>query len=84
MCVFVFLNFFRNYWVLQVFLYLNNVDEGGGTRFRDLDITVQPKTGKAVLWPSVLDDFPDRKDRRTNHEALPVKKGIKYGGRCNA
>ena len=78
------LYFFHNYWALPVFLYLNNVDEGGGTKFRDLDITVQPKTGKAVLWPSVLDEFPDRKDRRTSHEALPVKKGIKYGGRSNA
>jgi hypothetical protein len=65
---------------MTVFLYLNDVEEGGGTYFKDLDITVQPKTGRAVVWPSVRDEFPDRKDPRTSHEALPVKKGIKYGG----
>ena len=66
---------------MTVFLYLNDVEEGGGTYFKDLDITVQPKTGRAVVWPSVRDEFPDRKDPRTSHEALPVKKGIKYGGK---
>jgi len=60
---------------------MNDVEEGGGTHFKDLGITVQPKTGRAVIWPSVLDYNPDRKDPRTNHEALPVIKGIKYGGR---
>ena len=65
-----------------VFLYLNDVEEGGGTHFKGLDITVQPKTGRAVVWPSVLDQDPDRKDPRTHHEALPVIKGVKYGGRC--
>jgi prolyl 4-hydroxylase len=65
--------------ILTVFLYLNDVEEGGGTRFTDLDITVQPKKGRALIWPSVLDANPDVKDDRTHHEALPVKKGIKYG-----
>lgn len=64
-----------------MFLYLNDVEEGGGTHFSDLGITVQPKTGRAVVWPSVLDGNPDKKDFRTSHEALPVIKGIKYGGR---
>jgi len=59
---------------------LNDVEEGGGTHFKKLDITIQPRRGRVVVWPSVQDDFPDRKDPRTNHEALPVKKGIKYGG----
>jgi len=65
--------------ILTVFLYLNDVEEGGGTKFSDLGITVQPKTGRAVVWPSVLDSYPDEKDRRTTHEALPVIKGTKYG-----
>lgn len=63
-----------------VFLYLNDVEEGGGTHFSSLGITVQPKVGRAVIWPSVLDHNPDAKDHRTNHEALPVIRGVKYGG----
>lgn len=65
--------------LLTVFLYLNDVEEGGGTDFPDLGITVQPKRGRALIWPSVLDEDPDEKDGRTMHQALPVKKGIKYG-----
>ena len=65
--------------LLTVFLYLNDVEEGGGTNFPQLDLTVQPKKGMALVWPSVLDESPDDKDPRTEHGALPVEKGIKYG-----
>jgi prolyl 4-hydroxylase len=65
--------------LLTVFLYLNDVEEGGGTDFPGLGITVQPKRGRALIWPSVLDEAPDEKDPRTEHQALPVIKGIKYG-----
>jgi prolyl 4-hydroxylase len=41
--------------LLTFYIYLNDVDEGGGTHFTDLGITMQPKRGRAVLWPSVLD-----------------------------
>lgn len=61
-----------------VFLYLSDVEEGGGTRFNSQKITVQPKQGRAVIWPSVLDEDPNKKDSRTGHEALPVIKGVKY------
>jgi prolyl 4-hydroxylase len=65
--------------ILTVFLYLNDVEAGGGTHFTDLDITVMPKRGRALIWPSVFDNDPRLKDARTHHEALPVEKGIKYG-----
>jgi prolyl 4-hydroxylase len=66
--------------ILTLYLYLNDVEEGGGTNFDELDITVMPKRGRALLWPSVLDSDPDKKDGRTTHQALPVGKGsIKYG-----
>jgi len=29
---------------------------------------VQPKRGKAVLWPSVMDGDPTRQDPRTHHQ----------------
>lgn len=49
-----------------------------GTNFPSLDITIQPKRGTALLWPSVLNAEPMAKDGRTQHQALDVKKGIKY------
>ena len=66
-----------------MFLYLNDVEEGGGTRFPELaphakPLTVDPKKGKALLWPSILDENPTMKDWWTIHEALPVVKGKKY------
>ena len=65
--------------ILTVFLYLNDVEAGGGTRFTSLNLTVSAKQGRALLWPNVYNQSPDRKDPRTEHEALPVEKGIKYG-----
>lgn len=68
--------------ILTFYFYLNDVEEGGGTRFPHLNMTVTPKRGRAALWPSVLDEHPNEKDGRSDHEALPVLKGEKYG--CNA
>ena len=65
--------------IMTVYMYLNDVEEGGGTQFPNLDITVQPKKGRALLWPSVLDEDPDQKDPRTMHQAMKVTKGVKYG-----
>jgi len=65
--------------ILTVFLYLNDVEEGGGTRFSELNLTVTPKRGRAVIWPSVMDEHPDHLDNLTWHEALPVIKGEKFG-----
>jgi len=72
--------------ILTFFLYLNDVEEGGETRFTDLmgddsDIflDVVPKKGRALLWPSMLNEDLLALDPRTYHEALEVKKGVKYG-----
>ena len=62
-----------------MFLYLNDVEEGGETRFHDLDLKIAPKLGRAVVWPSVLDEDPLAFEPKTHHEALPVTKGVKYG-----
>ena len=64
--------------LLTVFLYLNDVNEGGGTNFPLLNITCMPKKGRALIWPSVLNDNPDVEDERTSHQALVVESGIKY------
>lgn len=65
--------------ILTFYLYLNDVEAGGGTEFDKLGLEVKPKVGRAVLWPSVLNEAPSRKDDRTMHAALPVEAGIKYG-----
>jgi prolyl 4-hydroxylase len=67
--------------VVTVFVYLSDVEEGGGTEFPYIGngITVQPKRGRVLIWPSVLDEAPDEPDDRTEHQALPIIKGTKYG-----
>jgi prolyl 4-hydroxylase len=63
-----------------VYLYLNDVEAGGGTNFPTIqNITVMPKRGRVLIWPSVLNEDPNTIDSRTTHQALPVEKGIKYG-----
>lgn len=57
---------------------------GGGTNFPQMDpfnedFAIQPKKGRAVLWPSVLDENVSQMDGRTVHQALPVTNGVKYG-----
>lgn len=64
--------------VLTFFLYLSDVEEGGETAFPSLGIAVKPAKGKALLWPSTLNDDPSMQDIRTIHEARPVVKGVKY------
>ena len=59
-------------------MYLSDVEAGGGTDFPDLGITIQPKLGRALLWPSVRNEAPLEKDRRMQHQALPVEKGVKF------
>ena len=65
--------------ILTFYIYLNDVEEGGGTKFPELNLTVTPRRGRAALWPSVLDEDPNKKDPRTIHEAMPVIRGEKYG-----
>lgn len=64
--------------ILTFFLYLSDVEKGGGTNFPQLDITVEPKRGRALLWPSVLDSDPMAKDGRMMHQALEVIEGTKF------
>jgi prolyl 4-hydroxylase len=64
--------------ILTFFLYLSDVEAGGGTNFPQLDMTIHPKKGRALLWPSVLDSDPSKIDKRMYHQALPVEEGVKY------
>ena len=65
--------------ILTFFLYLSDVEAGGGTAFPTMNnLTVVPKLGRALLWPSVIDSDPSVKETRTRHEALKVWRGRKY------
>lgn len=63
--------------ILTFFLYLSDVEEGGATRFSKLGLDVKPKKGKALVWPSVLNDNPEISDQRMYHEARDVIRGEK-------
>ena len=65
--------------VYTLFMYLSDVVKGGATEFTSLGLSVLPKKGRAVLWPSVYNDRPFEQDHRTMHEAKPVLEGVKYG-----
>jgi prolyl 4-hydroxylase len=64
-------------------LYLNDDMVGGETSFprwlnseTSQPLLVQPQRGKAVLFYNMLPD--GNYDERSQHAALPVKKGEKY------
>lgn len=64
--------------ILTFFLYLSDVEAGGGTHFPKLGHTIEAKRGRALLWPSILDSDPSKEDSRTTHEALSVEVGTKF------
>ncbi|MBF0383133.1 MAG: 2OG-Fe(II) oxygenase [Magnetococcales bacterium] len=57
--------------------YLNSVESGGGTAFPKLNVEVEPKEGRLVLFDNCL---PDTIDRHPNalHAATPVESGEKW------
>ena len=61
----------------SLLLYLTEPAAGGGTRFSDLGIVVQPKKGRALLWPNVMAENVTLPELRAHHESLPVEGGIK-------
>lgn len=59
-------------WTAMV--YLNNVEEGGETKFTKLNLSVKPEQGKLVLWQNTQngENIPD-----SSHWGMPVVKGEK-------
>jgi len=57
-------------------IYLNDVEEGGETYFKYLNLKIKPKKGLLIAWNNLYSNgFPNYK---TMHEALPPIKGSKY------
>lgn len=61
-------------WTCMV--YLNEVEAGGATRFKVIDKTIQPETGKLVCWNNQRPDGSP--NAATLHHAMKVRKGRKY------
>ncbi|MBA3070135.1 MAG: 2OG-Fe(II) oxygenase [Hyphomonas sp.] len=61
-------------WTFMI--YLNDVEEGGGTRFRRLEKTIMPEKGKAVIWNNLNPD--GTVNPYTIHHGMKVRKGSKY------
>ncbi|HEV2112421.1 MAG TPA: 2OG-Fe(II) oxygenase [Gammaproteobacteria bacterium] len=62
--------------VSTVFVYLNDVAEGGGTEFPRLGVTVDPKRAKAVKFLNC--DAAGKPNPETLHAGLPVIRGEKW------
>lgn len=65
--------------VWSLYVFLNDVERGGEFRFPQLNISVAPKAGRAVLWPHLMDTDLQSPDERTEHEGAPVASGKKLG-----
>lgn len=56
-------------------IYLNDTEQGGNTRFLNLDLSFTPKQGRAVIWNNL---YPDgAPNPYTLHQAMPVEIGEK-------
>lgn len=56
--------------------YLNEPEDGGATRFKAINKTVQPETGKLLAWNNLLAD--GRPNPATLHQGMKVRRGTKY------
>jgi prolyl 4-hydroxylase len=61
-------------WTFMI--YLNDVAAGGATRFKLLDKTFKPETGKLLFWNNRLAD--GAVNPATLHHGMKVRKGVKY------
>lgn len=57
-------------------IYLNEPEDGGATRFKAIGKTVQPETGKLLLWNNLLPDGSP--NNATLHQGMKVRRGTKY------
>ena len=63
--------------VISALAYLNNVDEGGGTGFPNLDIEIEAKKGDVLIFHNTLQDS-NEVHPRSLHAGLPVTSGEKW------
>ena len=57
-------------------IYLNDVEDGGATRFKAIGKTIQPERGKMVAWNNLTaEGIPND---ATLHQGMKVRRGTKY------
>jgi prolyl 4-hydroxylase len=61
-------------WTVMV--YLNEPEAGGATRFKAIDKTVQPETGKLLAWSNMRANGTPNPS--TLHHGMKVRAGTKY------
>ncbi|RDC60331.1 Procollagen-proline dioxygenase [Alteripontixanthobacter maritimus] len=61
-------------WTFMI--YLNDVEAGGGTRFKTIRKTIHPEAGKLLCWNNRRVD--GRVNPNTLHHGMKVRKGTKY------
>ncbi len=59
-------------------VYLNDVEEGGGTRFPKLDVEVSPRAGRMVIFHNVAPGDYSRPHPASLHGGEPVQAGEKW------
>ncbi len=59
-------------------VYLNDVEDGGGTRFPKLDVEVSPKAGRMVIFHNVQEGDYSRPHPASLHGGEPVNAGEKW------
>lgn len=59
-----------------VMIYLNTPEAGGATRFKSVDKTIQPETGKLLAWNNRRAD--GSLNAATLHQGMKVRAGVKY------
>ena len=63
--------------ILTALVYLNQVKAGGGTDFKKLDITVEPKIGRLVVFHNTSESI-EKAHPFSLHAGLPVEEGEKW------
>ena len=63
--------------LLTALCYLNDVEEGGGTNFPKLNITVKPKKGRILVFQNTYEGTNNR-HIMSEHAGMPVIKGEKW------
>ena len=63
--------------VYSLVLFLSDTEEGGELHFADVNITIKPRIGSAVLWPTLMSEDLSLPEMMTHHASLPVTRGQK-------
>lgn len=63
--------------MITTLVYLNDVQEGGETKFTKLDIKIDPKKGRLLVFSNVEKDS-NIKNKLSEHSGLPVIEGEKW------